>query len=453
MKRYIWSLTIALTGALLGLATSTQPLLAQSSADLSKPVKGTLVDLGDRGPTPEDAGIRAHTDVKLFVPVGTAQPFGSAFPSPLAETPASLACIYELVSGNPVGCPITNSFINPSGGSGNIFIVDACDYATAESDLDTFSTFYYFPNKPKFYRYYANGTPTCTQQESISWVLEQALDIEWAHAMAPKATIVLIQAKSPLLADLLQAEDFARGFFSTVFCVPNEPCGPGEISNSWVTGEYATETSDDFHFQPPRSFCPPPFYCPTSPMVNFAASGDQPNVFWPSASPWVVSAGGTTINRDSSGNFTGETSWYSPPNGAGGGPSAYEPITIWQLPLNSLLLGKRGTPDLSMEANPASGVGVYVTSSIYSGWVGLVGGTSLASPVLAGIVNSAHGFLRGQGENTLLYSELPPNVNYATYFRDISNPGNLCGPGGIYHALPGWDFCTGIGTPLTLSGK
>jgi kumamolisin len=454
MKRHIWPLTIASTGALLGLLSLTQPLLGQLSADLSKPVQGTLIDLGDKGPTPEDAGIRAHTNVKLFVPIGTAQPFGSASPSTLAETPASLACIYQLVSGNPAGCPITNSFINPSGGYGSIIIVDACDYPTAESDLDTFSSFYYFPNKPKFYRYYANGTPTCTPQELKSWVLEQALDIEWAYAMAPNAQIVLIQAKSPLVTDMLQAEDFARSFFSIAFCAPGYFCtGPGEISNSWVTGEYATETKDDVHFAPPQPVCPPLLFCPTEPMVNFAASGDQPSVFWPSASPWVVSAGGTTINRDSSGNFTGETSWYTGSDGAGGGPSLYEPTPIWQLPLNSLLKGKRGTPDLSMEANPASGVGVYVTSSPYHGWVGLVGGTSLASPLLAGIVNSANRFLNGQGENLLLYSELPPYANYSIYFRDISNPSNMCGPGGIYHALIGWDFCTGIGTPLTLTGK
>ena len=85
MKRHIWSLTIALTGTLLGLATFMQPLLAQSSADLSRPVMGTLIDLGDRGPTPADAGIRAHSNVELFMPTGTCLLYTSWFVKSAAE--------------------------------------------------------------------------------------------------------------------------------------------------------------------------------------------------------------------------------------------------------------------------------------------------------------------------------------------------------------------------------
>jgi subtilase family serine protease len=200
-------------------------------------------------------------------------------------------------------------------------------------------------------------------------------------------------------------------------------------------------------------------------MVVFAAAGDNLQVNWPSVSSSVVSAGGTTINRDRSGNFVRESTWYAPPGGGGGGPSnGFEPIPTWQASLNGLLKGWRGTPDISFDANPASGVGVYDTNYPYSGWIqGYIGGTSLASPALAGIVNSAGNFyargLVGQAyvpENALLYSELGGAVTYPADFNDINQgtPGtNVCGTSGQYRVQYGWDFCTGVGTPLTLVGK
>jgi kumamolisin len=473
MKRSIWPLTLAFTAVLLAFLGFTGSLFAQSPTDLPKPASGTLIDLGDRGPTPADAGIRAHSNVELFVPTGTARPFGSPSGPPTgAETPASLACIYQLVPGPyPPGCPISGTSVNPSGGSGWIFIVEPYDDPTAASDLAAFASYYGMPT-PKFGTVYAQGKPATAP---ANWLLEEATAIEWAYAMAPNATIILVEAYDPTLNALMQAEDGARGFFTfPIFCIPLQYCGYyGEISNSWTSAEWSGETSYDIHFAPPRNcggiFC----FQNSSPMVIFAASGNFPGVYWPSASPWVVSAGGTTINRDASGNFTGESVWYSPPNGGGGGPSQYEPIPTWQMSLNYLLRGQRGTPDLSIEANPASGVGVYVTCSTcfppYTGWTpGLVGGTSLASPLLAGIVNSAGNFYGGgtldsnynpysyTPENALLYSELAGAVTYRSYFRDIGADsffGGQCGQGGKYNSHNGWDFCTGIGTPLTLIGK
>jgi hypothetical protein len=135
-----------------------------------------------------------------------------------------------------------------------------------------------------------------------------------------------------------------------------------------------------------------------------------------------------------------------------------------------MLNGWRGTPDLSFDANPASGVAVYDSNSYpYSctgpplGWI-TVGGTSLSSPALAGIVNAAGNFNSygsvGSGyisENELLYSELRGVKTYPAYFRDIKGRQtgytNRCGQSGQYQTLYGWDFCTGVGTPLTLVGK
>ena len=170
--------------------------------------------------------------------------------------------------------------------------------------------------------------------------------------------------------------------------------------------------------------------------------------------------------------FIRESTWYNTscpplnkPCGGGGGPSnGIEPIPTWQASLNSLLKGWRGTPDISFEANPASGVGVYDSNSPYSGWIpGSVGGTSLSSSALAGIVNSAGNFYGygavGQGyipENALLYSQLGGSMTYRAYFTDVraGRPGtNRCGQSGQYGTTGGWDFCTGVGTPRTLVGK
>jgi subtilase family serine protease len=465
-------------------------MLAQ---DLSSPRKGTVIVPETSIVRPGDAGVRAHTNVEIFVPEGE-KLFGNKGPSPNAETPATLACIYQLVvepSNVLPGCQKGDpNLVNPSGGSGIIVIVDPYDDPTAASDLTTFQQAYFPGNPtPKFYKYYASGTqPACDPNAAV----EISLDIEWAYAMAPNAIIVLVEGNDLTFNSLLQAEDVATSYFSggiRFLCLPPEfcPIGPGEISNSWGSLEFTAETTYDTHFEPPPITCYGghgfPDFCTGGfdGLVIFAASGDHLEVSWPSVSPWAVSAGGTTINRDLTGKFTGESTWYDtgslncPPQdapcGGGGGPSnKIEPIPNWQFPLNNMLNGWRGTPDLSFDANPASGVAVYDSNSYpYSctgpplGWI-TVGGTSLSSPALAGIVNAAGNFNSygsvGSGyisENELLYSELRGVKTYPAYFRDIKGRQtgytNRCGQSGQYQTLYGWDFCTGVGTPLTLVGK
>lgn len=457
----VGALTIA---AMFLLISVTNPVQAQ---DLSSPAKGTLIVPQSSMARPQDAGVRAHTNYEIFVPAGMQQLMNPSGPPSEVETPASLACIYQLVPGPyPAGCKKSNTTTLPTGGSGTIVIVDAYDYPNANSDLQAFSAYYGLPSI-SVTQIYANGTSTPPPTDpSGGWEGEEALDIEWAHAMAPNAGIVLVEAQSSLYTDLLDAEVVATKLFQQVctqlFCY--QSFGPGEISNSWGGPEFSGEVAYDGYFEP-YSFCPFQAHCNSEGMVVFAAAGDNLQVNWPSVSPWVVSAGGTTINRDRFGNFVREGTWYTPPTGGGGGPSnGFEPIPTWQASLNSLLNGWRGTPDISFEANPASGVGVYDTNYPYSGWIpGYVGGTSLASPALAGIVNSAGNFnsygLVGKGyipENAMLYSELGGAVTYPTDFTDINQgtPGtNVCGASGQYSVQYGWDFCTGVGTPLTLVGK
>lgn len=242
--------------------------------------------------------------------------------------------------------------------------------------------------------------------------------------MAPNAKIVLVEAKTNFFSDLFQAVDVASNVVS-----PNGT-GFGEVSMSWGGSEFSSEASNDFHFT-------------RNGVVYFAASGDTGDVtIYPSVSPTVVSAGGTRINRDANGNFVSETGW----SGSGGGPSKYESRPPYQDIIVSLVGTKRGTPDFSFDADPASGVSVYDSTPCQgaSGWL-VFGGTSVAAPSLSGIVNLAGHFYTSSGnELSTVYS----NLGNSADFRDI-----VSGTAGSFSAKPGWDFVTGVGSDHGLAGK
>ena len=279
LKHPVSPSTIVMTSLVFAFLGLVQLSLAQANADLSKPATGVVIVLGERGPTAEDAGIRAHSNVKLFVPVGTGQPSVNPPGPPLgAETPASLACIYRLVSepSNVLpGCQIADSnLVNPSGGSSYIFIVEPYDDPTAASDLAAFAAYYNMPT-PKFGTVYATGSKPALAPPN--WLLEEATSVEWAYAMAPNATIILVEAKDALLLDMMKAMDVARSYFTQLQLCSIYYCPPtyqGEISISWASAEWSGETSYDIHFMPP-TVCQSIFCIQNAnPMVIFAASGD-----------------------------------------------------------------------------------------------------------------------------------------------------------------------------------
>jgi kumamolisin len=163
---------------------------------------------------------------------------------------------------------------------------------------------------------------------------------------------------------------------------------------------------------------------------------------YPSVSPDVVSAGGTTINRDRNGNFVSETGW----SGSGGGPSKYESKPAYQSGIANTSATQRSAPDFSFDADPNSGVSVYESTSCQglSGWL-VFGGTSVAAPSLAGIINSAGHFYAGSfNELTTIYS----NYKNTSDFRDITS-----GTAGSFSALTGYDFVTGVGSDEGLNAK
>jgi subtilase family serine protease len=359
---------------------------------------------------PGEHGVAAHTNHIIRVEpnaVGT---------TPRGETPASIASVYSLTG--------------QLAGAGVIVIVDAFHYPTALGDFNHFSQQFGLPleassdplnaNNQVFQVIYAHGKP----RDNCGWAQEAALDIEWAHAMAPNAKIVLVEAKTNSFANLFQAVDVASSIANTQ-----------EVSMSWGGSEFSSEAGNDGHFTHPG-------------IVYFAASGDTGGAtIYPGVSPNVVSAGGTRINRNASGTFVSETGW----SGSGGGPSKYESRPSYQNIIQTIVNNARGVPDYSFDADPNSGVSVYDSTSCQgsSGWL-VFGGTSVSSPSLAGIVNSAGSNTSSAAELSMLYQSVSNNgstINGAN-FRDI-----LGGTAGSFSAKAGWDFVTGIGSTITLSGK
>jgi subtilase family serine protease len=368
-----------------------------------------------------DIGKRAHTNLRMFVPEGgfqSPQPMvvGPPFSGYFFETPASIACVYHLVSAVS-GCNPNTATKNPTGGSKAIAVVDAFDDPNAASDLAFFSTQFGLP-APTFSVVYAGGVKPLRDP---GWELEESLDIEWAHAMAPSATIYLVEGASNSFTDLMSAVNKANTLVSAA--------GGGEVTMSWGGTEFSTETTSDSHFT-------------TSGIVYFASTGDAPGLQWPSTSPNVVAVGGTTLRRNpSTGAFKAESAWTE----GGGGISQYEPIPAYQSTISTIVGTKRGVPDIAADADPDTGVWVYDSGN--GGWY-IVGGTSVSSPVLAGIINRAGSFATSSHvELTTIYN----NMALTTDFKNTTT--GFCGPYAGYSASAGWDFCTGVGSAKSYLGK
>ncbi|MBR8456937.1 S53 family peptidase [Burkholderia dolosa] len=309
-----------------------------------------------------------------------------------------------------------------------VAIVNAYDDPKIEADLGTFSSTFALPPCTTangcFTKIYASGSKPRTDS---GWSLETALDVEWVHAIAPKARIVLVEAASASFADLMAAVDVAVRRGASV------------VSMSFGAGEFGGETSLDSHF--------------TAPGVTFvASSGDSGSgAEYPAASAYVVSVGGTTLSADRTGNYIGETAW----SGSGGGVSGQEAEppgqATWPIPV----AGSRGVPDVSYDADPSTGFAVYdsVNYNGRSGWF-QVGGTSAGAPqwaALFAIANSMRA-ATGKGPLTGTYDRLyaAGKAAYGSDYRDVTTGSNgNCGM--LCTASGGYDYVTGLGSPQAAS--
>ena len=389
---------------------------------------------------PGDAGVRAHTNFQIFLPGGS-KPNGTPPYSGYAfETPASLACIYQLVTVTP-GCNPNVVTTNPTGGSNSIAIVDAYDDPWAAPDLAYFSAQFGIPFSPaQFQVVYATGTEP-PEDPTGDWEFEEALDIEYAHAMAPNAMIYLVETASNSFSDLFTGVNVASNL---VQCgqpsCPSGGKGTGEVAMSWGGDEFAGETAYDSYFTTPG-------------VVYFSSPGDSPGVEYPCTSPNVVCAGGTATARNPmTGNYMYEIAW---PDG-GGGVSQYEPRPSYQASVANLGSATfRGVPDVAFNSSETTAMWVWdsepfqIYGASYGGWyTGF--GTSFSDVAWAGIVNVAGSFaMLSVNELTTIYS----NRFNASDFHDITPSYGFCGPYSGWTPLVGWDFCTGVGSPVGYGGK
>jgi subtilase family serine protease len=344
--------------------------------------------------------------------------------TPATLTPAQVSHAYGF---DAVRFVVGNNTYRADGTGQTIAIVDAYRAPNIFSDVDVFDRTYRATNRSESSLYNQYGpansfltvaTPQGTPSISSGWSQEIALDVEWAHAIAPGAKILLVEAKSSSMTDLLNAVDYAR----------NYP-GVSAVSMSWGSTEFSTETNSDGRFTTPAGHV----------GVTFVgASGDNgAPAIWPAVSQNVLAVGGTTLQTDGSGNVLGETAW----SGSGGGTSRYVALPTYQ---TSVVGGsRRGAPDVSYNANPSTGFSVYVTGGINTGWY-TIGGTSAGTPQWAALVAIAN-----QGRTLFGKSGLSgPDTLAAIYSMSSSNFRDITSGSNGYAATAGYDLATGRGSPL-----
>ncbi len=354
---------------------------------------------------------------------------GYAFPLNRAVSPSSATVVGLTPSQirHAYGFDVLSCSSSNTCGSGQtVAIVDAFNDPNIQSDLNTFDTQFGLPTCTMSNGCFTIATPQGAPRTNRGWALEISLDVEWAHAIAPGANILLVEAVTNSFANLFGAVDYASAHAN-------------QVSMSWGGGEFSSEASNDFHFQ-------------VSGVTFFASSGDSGHgLIYPSASSFVVSVGGTTLTLGSGGNVVSETAW----SGSGGGISAFENEPAYQTnyPIPNTG-GLRGNPDVSYDADPASGVAVFdsLGDQGFKNWI-QVGGTSAGSPqwaALNAIANAGRTSPLSSSSTTTPTNVAIYNIAktaYSTNFRDITSGtngscGSLCTAGTNY------DFVTGLGSPL-----
>ncbi len=295
-----------------------------------------------------------------------------------------------------------------------IAVVDAYDDPNIAADLRVFDQTFGLSAPPSFVKATPEGMPT----SNPDWAGEISLDVEWAHAIAPKAKILLVEAASSSVTDLIHAVNYARA----------QP-GVAVVSMSWGSSEWSGETAYDSTFTTPSGHT----------GVAFVAStgDDGAGVEWPAASPNVLAVGGTSLTITSAGAYVGETAW----SDGGGGESAFEAEPSFQDAAQPF--GKRTTPDVAYDADPNTGIYVYDSfpnSSGYAGWFDY-GGTSAGAPQWAALIALADQGRAAAGLGALTNAAAAIYSLPAADFHDITSGGNG------YSALYGYDLATGLGSP------
>lgn len=370
---------------------------------------------------------KPHPPVKVPQTPGMTHPLAldvfayDVYGTPLV-TSASPSGYYPSVIKNMLG-------LAGDGTGQTIAIITAYDHPSIAADLATFNSAFSLPAPPSFKKVSQTGTTTGLPVPNQSWALETSLDVEWAHALAPKANILLVEAKTAGYTDMMAALSWA-----------SKQTGVSVISNSWGSAEFSTQTSFDN-------------YCKLAKALCVFSTGDNGNPgSYPAYNPYVLAVGGTTLTLsiDGSGNtvINSETAW----SGSGGGVSTYEARPSYQSSVNTYT--KRGGVDVSYAADPATGFPVY-DSYGYNGQTGWfqMGGTSAGAPQWAAIlavVNQQRVALKkavlAAQPTSGVFKAHASIYGLTTGLADITVGTNgACGT--ICTAKAGYDFVTGRGSP------
>ena len=318
---------------------------------------------------------------------------------------------------------ITFGGVAGDGSGETIAIVDAFNDPNIQVDLNTFDAQFGLPGTTVAVYNQTGGASHPASDPTGDWEFEESLDVEWAHAMAPGASIMLVEASSANDSDLCAAVNYAAAHASVV-------------SMSWGGGESQGETAYDA-----QDF-------DQTGVAFVASSGDAgAPASWPSTSPNVLSVGGTALTLGNGNAWSSEIGW----SGSGGGPSAYESQPSYQHGVVTQTSSARATPDVAYDGSPSTGFAVYdsVTCGTSYGWQE-VGGTSAGAPQWSALLAIAD-----QGRTLIhqpaLNSAGPQDVMTILYanqtdFHDIATGKSTGSP--QYSAGPGYDYVTGLGSPI-----
>ncbi len=336
---------------------------------------------------------------------------------------------------------------NANGTGQTIALIEGGNSTTILSDFTNFCNAYGLPYNTNNLSntisiHYANTNLTSNDP---AWAGEMALDVEWAHALAPGAKLVVV------VGSIEKGTNYGatntNGLDPIKYAVTNLGATVVSMSyGSWGTNGGEPAPTEDADYQ-------------NSPGVTFVASagdsgaGTAANqsitaLTQPAASPYVLCVGGTSLYYNSTNKqVTQEVVWNNwnaglQNSGTGGGVSEYEDIPPYQVGWN--VTTGRGAPDVSFVADPYTGVNVYEAG----GWI-KVGGTSLSAPCWAGLIACRKTVLPSTEYalfNTVLYQT--SRTRYASLFRDILFGNNNTTSNNGFVAGVGYDLVTGLGSPI-----
>jgi hypothetical protein len=360
-------------------------------------------------------------------PVDDAVPQGSGFPAgsatPPGYSPIQIADAYGInnisfsgTSGNGAGetIAIVVAYDNPN-------LVDTGSSGFANSDLHNFDVAFGLPDPPSFTKVDQTGG-TNYPTENDGWANEAALDVEWTHAIAPEANIVLVEANSTNLSDLIE------GAASYAASIPSVSV----VTMSFAVDEFYGETDYDSYLTTPSGH---------QGVTFLAASGDNGDVGgYPAYSPDVVAVGATTLNL-SGDTYVSESGL----NTSGGGISQYESKPSYQFG-ETKSSEYRTIPDVAINGDKNTGLSVYdsLNGGSSTPWY-KIGGTSASTPVWAALVAIANQGRAKESLGTLngLTQTLPELYSLnGSDFHDITTGSNGLSAG------TGYDLVTGLGTPI-----